>query len=902
MAVDPGSSGAARPRGCCFIPRHHAFDGRPRRRCAHRGRPTELSDRPHAGTALGIVEALLIFSGKPCVAPTYGVPSGGWPCRCSTETSSWPHCRPSSRPPAPAPGASSSWRGRRGSARRAFSPPQPSWRAPEGATVLRARAGPLEQPFAFGVARQLYVPLRTSEEWEGLATGAAALASRALDDGAPEPAGAEDAVHAAAHGLVWLTVNLAERSPCALVVDDLQWADAPSLRWLAQLARRVDELPLALVGAVRTGEPTERPELLAEVLAAAESMPVRPRPLGLAATGVLVRQRLPRASDAFTEACHGVCGGNPFLLRALVSQVEAEGMEPDDAAAARLTTFGPEQVARSVELQLERLADGAADLAHALAVLERRGPLRHAAELAGLELPQATRLADALHGCGLVGADGQPQLAHPVMSAALYAALPSGERSIWHGRAARLLARERVDPERVALHLLRTEPAGDEEAVALLRAAAASASGRGAPETAATYLRRALDEPPADRATEARVRLELGLALTARLERGGTDYLREAVELSDDPVLRGEAALRGSRSAALASMIEEAVEIAEAALADTEGMPTETIARLEAEAMVGRTVPAMASQALRRLRGAARATVDAGALAYRRRGGGDVRRRAGCRRARSDRTGACDPCARGGAGLGLEHDWRCWARDERCARDGRLSLRRGDRRGAAARVGDDDCARELHPGTRALPPGRAPRGEADASFAYDFKVATLSVPFAIMWTISPLLDVLVEAERLDDADALSRPPRFRRRFPTSSGCRVSHQPRRASARAGSKRGGDGRPARVGSGVRGARAPEPSWQPGAYRRSPSWPARETDEAERLAAEQLALAERMATRARSPRASARRLSSRHGASGSHCSSGPSRCRRKARRSSSTGGRSSSSGGAAPGGSPR
>ena len=81
-----------------------------------------------------------------------------------------------------------------------------------------------------------------------------------------------------------------------------------------------------------------------------------------------------RASDAFTESCHGVCGGNPFLLRALVSQVEAEGMEPDDAAAARLTTFGPEQVARSVELQLERLAYGAAGLAHALAVLDRRGP------------------------------------------------------------------------------------------------------------------------------------------------------------------------------------------------------------------------------------------------------------------------------------------------------------------------------------------------------------------------------------------------------------------------------------------------------------------------------------------------------------------------------------------------
>ena len=108
----------------------------------------------------------------------------------------------------------------------------------QGVTVLRARAGPLEQDAAWGVARQLFAPLQRGPQWSELTVGAAGLARRVLDAEAPEPALAGDAMHAAAHGLEWLAVNLAERAPAVLVVDDVHWADAPSLRWLAQLAVR----------------------------------------------------------------------------------------------------------------------------------------------------------------------------------------------------------------------------------------------------------------------------------------------------------------------------------------------------------------------------------------------------------------------------------------------------------------------------------------------------------------------------------------------------------------------------------------------------------------------------------------------------------------------------------------
>src|SRR6478672_5452802 len=146
-----------------------------------------------------------------------------------------------------------------------------------GMRVLRARGAELEQEFAFGVARQLLEPAlaeRSGDERRAVLQGPAALAGGVLGLGDAEPATS----FAVLHGLYWLIADLAAEHPLCLVVDDAHWADAPSLRLLAFLLPRLEELRVALVIGARPREGAAR-ELLATITGDAGAVVVAPEPL-----------------------------------------------------------------------------------------------------------------------------------------------------------------------------------------------------------------------------------------------------------------------------------------------------------------------------------------------------------------------------------------------------------------------------------------------------------------------------------------------------------------------------------------------------------------------------------------------------------------------------------------------
>ena len=53
------------------------------------------------------------------------------------------------------------------------------------------------------------------------------------------------------HAFFWAIANLAETAPMLVMIDDAHWADAASLRSLVHLARRLAQLPVSLVVAMR---------------------------------------------------------------------------------------------------------------------------------------------------------------------------------------------------------------------------------------------------------------------------------------------------------------------------------------------------------------------------------------------------------------------------------------------------------------------------------------------------------------------------------------------------------------------------------------------------------------------------------------------------------------------------
>ena len=70
---------------------------------------------------------------------------------------------------------------------------------------------------------------------------------------------AADPSFAILHGLYWLTANLAESGPILLAIDDLHWADRPSLRFLEYLSGRLEGLAILLVATYRPASPVPRP-------------------------------------------------------------------------------------------------------------------------------------------------------------------------------------------------------------------------------------------------------------------------------------------------------------------------------------------------------------------------------------------------------------------------------------------------------------------------------------------------------------------------------------------------------------------------------------------------------------------------------------------------------------------
>ncbi|MGH8903612.1 MAG: helix-turn-helix transcriptional regulator [Egibacteraceae bacterium] len=470
-----------------------------------------------------------------------------------------------------------------------------------GLRVLAGSGGELERDFGFGVVRQLLEPAVAGshcERREVLWSGAARFAEPVFADPNVGIGGTDNPSQAILHGLFWVTANLAERTPLLLVIDDLHWADQPSLRFVSYLGRRVERLAVLVVAAARPAEPGVGVRLGGELVDPLRAVVVRPQPLSRRAVTVVVRAALGRAArDELCAACHEATLGNPFLLGALIEELRDLG-ELDDIRPEMVRQLGSERIAMAVLLRVGRLGAPAPALARALAVLGEHAELAHVAALAGVETVTAGRIVDALVNAAVLERGRPFRFVHPVVRTAIYEDIPASERARLHAHAARLLSEDSADVEAVAVHLLAADGCGDPWTVHSLAAAAAAALGRGAPETAVAFLRRALREPP-PKPLRSGLSLELGVAAARAGELDAPNLLRTAFMLATDPTVQARAAAELAVVLLTAGRIDEAVDAVEQGLAAVENADAQLACLLEAYLLLMGVTAAAARQRLR---------------------------------------------------------------------------------------------------------------------------------------------------------------------------------------------------------------------------------------------------------------------------------------------------------------
>ncbi|MCO5315793.1 MAG: AAA family ATPase [Solirubrobacterales bacterium] len=355
-----------------------------------------------------------------------------------------------------------------------------------------ATAREIDRDLPFGLVRELFGPLlegsgvvRDSAVFEGMAS-----LSRPVFDSDPVE---NTSLDGEIHGLYWLISNLSEERTFALFVDDIQWADEQSARWLAHLSARVGDLPVALIVAARTGEPELDQNPLSSTLDLARTN-LTPEPLSAEAVQLVMASHLNlEIPESFAKECRDATGGNAFLVTQLSTALESSGVRPADADVEEIAAYSPATLSRRLIRRINREGPHAMALVEALEILGDETPVAQLFELAGVGPAEGASLLDRLDRLDLIEAGSRPRFSHSMVREAVRQEIGPTRRVVKHREAIRIRVAAGDPSEKVAPHLLIAHPDDRDSGVGILVAAAAAANGRGAPTTASELLDRAVE-------------------------------------------------------------------------------------------------------------------------------------------------------------------------------------------------------------------------------------------------------------------------------------------------------------------------------------------------------------------------------------------------------------------------
>ena len=344
-----------------------------------------------------------------------------------------------------------------------------------------------------------------------------------------------------------------------VVLDDLHWADKPTLQLLCRVVGHTTSTRLLVAGTYRDGELTVAHPLTEALATLRRESAVTVLPLsGLDDTGVvsfvesMAGHTLDDDGIALAHSVYRETDGNPFFVAEVLRHLAETGTIVQDAkghwvAAERGAEIAlPDSVRQVVGVRVGRLGVLATKALSAAAVIGREFDLDLTAAVAEVEEDTLIDLLEQAQGATLVreapDVPGRYTFSHALVQHTIYQDLGATRRARLHRQVAEEIERQLGNApggragELARHYLLASRPAEVDKALAYARLAGETALEALAPDEALRWFTQALEL--AGQTTEAAVRIDLLIGLgSAQRQVGGSEFratLLEAAQLAQE--------------------------------------------------------------------------------------------------------------------------------------------------------------------------------------------------------------------------------------------------------------------------------------------------------------------------------------------------------------------------------
>lgn len=346
--------------------------------------------------------------------------------------------------------------------------------------------------------------------------------------------------------------SLTADRPVAVILEDLHWAQPPTVAMLEHVVAGCADVPLLVVATFRTTPPDRSDELVGRLAEMHRFDGVRRLDLAGLDTDAIVEfvrrtQELPPPTARTAAALlRDKTGGNPFFLTELCTDLDSRG----GLAALSSHHTVPASIGDAIARRLAGLGSGVQQIIEQAAVLGETFDLP--ALIAGSESDVAATLAavDSAEALGLIravqGSDDDFAFVHALTREAVIGTMPASRLRTMHARAAAALE-GRADPSvvpRLANHYLLAHVLGyHEKALRYAREAARMAEHSLAYEDAARWYERAGGLPELDLAERAGLQLNAAANHVRAGDFARARAMYENISAIADPLIRLAAAV-----------------------------------------------------------------------------------------------------------------------------------------------------------------------------------------------------------------------------------------------------------------------------------------------------------------------------------------------------------------------